>query len=161
VMIAHSLEEATTMLDTFWNLDQEIVLQEFIAESKGRDVRALVVGDRVVGAMRRQAKKGEFRSNIHRGGEGMPIDLPRSYIEAALKAARVMGLQVCGVDMLESSDGPKIMEVNSSPGFEGLEKATGQNIAAAIVDHAMWYGETTKDRPSDLASPSLRRLIET
>lgn len=162
VMIAHTLEEAKTMLDTFWNLDQEIVLQEFIAESKGRDVRALVVGDRVVGAMRRQAKKGEFRSNLHRGGEGTPIDLPKSFIDAALRAAEVTGLHVAGVDMLESSEGPKIMEVNSSPGFEGLERATGKNIAAAIVDHAMWFGESSlQSRAGELTSPSPRRLIET
>ncbi|MFL5318035.1 MAG: RimK family alpha-L-glutamate ligase [Myxococcaceae bacterium] len=160
VMIAHTMDEAKTMLDTFWNLDQEIVLQEFIAESRGRDVRALVVGDKVVGAMRRQAKKGEFRSNLHRGGEGSPIELPREYVEAAIKAARVTGLHVAGVDMLESSEGPKIMEVNSSPGFEGLERATGEDIAGAIVEHAMWFGDAMSNQAGSRASPPLRRLIE-
>lgn len=160
VMIAHTRDEAKTMLDTFWNLDQEIVLQEFIGESRGRDVRALVVGDRVVGAMRRQAKKGEFRSNIHRGGEGLPIKLAPSYVEAALQAARVTGLQVCGVDMLESKVGPKIMEVNSSPGFEGLERATGADIAWAIVGHAMSYGDAALREAASEASPPLRRLTE-
>lgn len=137
VMIASTLAEVQSILETFWDLGQEIVLQEFIRESKGRDVRALVVGDRVVGAMRRRAKKGEFRSNIHRGGEGTPIELPRAYEEAAVKACGIIGLQIAGVDMLESKAGPKIMEINSSPGFEGLEAATGKDIAGMIIDHAI------------------------
>jgi ribosomal protein S6--L-glutamate ligase len=141
VMIAHTLPEVQTILDTFWDLGQEIVLQEFVAESEGRDVRALVVGSRVVGAMRRKAKKGEFRSNIHRGGEGQAIELPASYMEAAVQAARVLGLEVAGVDMLEGRAGPRLMEINSSPGFEGLEGATGQDIAGAIIDHALVYAE--------------------
>jgi ribosomal protein S6--L-glutamate ligase len=125
------------MLDTFWDLGQEILLQEFVAESKGRDLRALVIGDRVVAAMRRQARTGEFRSNIHRGGKARSVVLPREYAEAAVKAARVIGLEVAGVDMLESRNGPKIMEVNSSPGFEGLERATRKDIARLYVAHAV------------------------
>jgi ribosomal protein S6--L-glutamate ligase len=147
VMIASSLAEVQTILDTFWDLGQEIVLQELIKESQGRDVRALVVGDRVVGAMRRQAKKGEFRSNIHRGGAGTVIRLPESYEQAAVQAAQLIGLEVAGVDMLESSDGPKIMEINSSPGFEGLERATGLDVAGAIVDHALAFAERQRARP--------------
>jgi ribosomal protein S6--L-glutamate ligase len=142
VMIAHTLPEVQTILDTFWDLGQEIVLQEFVAESEGRDVRALVVGSRVVGAMRRKAKKGEFRSNIHRGGEGQAIELTPAYLEAAVKAARVVGLEVAGVDMLEGHHGPRLMEINSSPGFEGLEGATGKDIAGSIIDHALHYAET-------------------
>jgi len=141
VMIASTLAEVQTILDTFWDLGQEIVLQEMIRESRGRDVRALVVGDRVVGAMRRKAKKGEFRSNIHRGGAGTVIRLPESYERAAVRAAQLAGLEVAGVDMLESKEGPKIMEINSSPGFEGLERATGLDVAGAIVDHALAYAE--------------------
>jgi ribosomal protein S6--L-glutamate ligase len=137
VMIASTLAEVQSILETFWDLGQEIVLQEFIAESKGRDVRALVVGNQVVGAMRRKAKKGEFRSNIHRGGEGKPIELPKAYEEAAVRACEIIGLQIAGVDMLESKTGPKIMEINSSPGFEGLEAATGKDIAGMIIDHAL------------------------
>jgi ribosomal protein S6--L-glutamate ligase len=136
-----------TILDTFWDLGQEIVLQEMIRESRGRDVRALVVGDRVVGAMRRQAKKGEFRSNIHRGGAGTIIRLPEPYARAAVLAARLAGLEVAGVDMLESKEGPKIMEINSSPGFEGLERATGLDVAGAIVDHALAFAERQRTRP--------------
>ncbi len=135
VMIAHSRAEVESFLSTLWDLGQEILLQEFIGESKGRDVRALVVGDRVVGAMRREARAGEFRSNIHRGASGVPIVLEPAYAEAAVRAAQVLGLEVAGVDLLEGAAGPKVMEVNSSPGFEGLEKATGLDIASAIVAH--------------------------
>jgi ribosomal protein S6--L-glutamate ligase len=136
-MIATSMAEVQGILSTFWELGQEILVQEFIRESKGRDVRALVVGDEVIGAMRRSAKKGEFRSNIHLGGHGKPLALPKDFARAAVKAAREIGLEVAGVDMLESKDGPKVMELNSSPGFEGLEKATGQDIAGAIIEHAL------------------------
>lgn len=137
VMIAQTPKELKALLDTFWELGQEIIVQEFIRESRGRDVRALVVGNEVVGAMRRTARRGEFRSNLHRGGAGEPIDLPPDYKEAALEAARIVGLGVAGVDMLESKNGPKIMEVNSSPGFEGLEQATGVDAAGAIIDFAL------------------------
>ncbi len=145
VMIANTEAEALGMLDTLWTLGQEILLQELVSESRGRDVRALVVGDRVVAAMRRTARAGEFRSNIHRGGVAEPIVLPREYAEAAVKAVRVMGLEVAGVDVLEARTGPKILEVNSSPGFEGLEAATGLDIARAYVAHAV---EFARARPS-------------
>ncbi|NTX64585.1 RimK family alpha-L-glutamate ligase [Myxococcus sp. CA051A] len=147
VMIAHTLPEVQTILDTFWDLGQEIVLQEFVAESEGRDVRALVVGSRVVGAMRRKAKKGEFRSNIHRGGEGQAIELPPAYMEAAVRAANIIGLEVAGVDMLEGHAGPRLMEINSSPGFEGLEGATGRDIAGEIIDHALAYAGSKSGGP--------------
>jgi ribosomal protein S6--L-glutamate ligase len=137
VMIANTMAEVEGMLDTLWTLGQEILLQELVAESKGKDVRALVVGDRVLAAMRRTARAGEFRSNIHRGGVAEAVTLDREFAEAAVKAARVMGLEVAGVDMLEARTGPKIMEVNSSPGFEGLEAATGEDIAKAYVQHAV------------------------
>jgi ribosomal protein S6--L-glutamate ligase len=137
VMIAHTLDEIQTILDTFWSLGQEILLQEFIGEARGTDVRALVVGDRVVASMRRKAKAGEFRSNIHRGGQGTLVELSPQFERTAVHAAKVMGLEIAGVDMLESADGPKIMEVNSSPGFEGLEAATGQNIARELMAHVV------------------------
>jgi ribosomal protein S6--L-glutamate ligase len=137
VMIANTQAEAETILHTFWGLGEDVCLQEFVAESRGRDVRALVVGDKVVGAMRRKARRGEFRSNLHRGGEGKSIKLDAKYQQAAVQAARCIGLTVCGVDMLEGKDGPRLMELNSSPGFEGLERATRKDIAGAIVRHAL------------------------
>jgi ribosomal protein S6--L-glutamate ligase len=144
VMIAHSKAEVESILSTMWNLGQEILLQEFIAESRGVDVRALVVSDRVVGAMRREARTGEFRSNLHRGGEGTPVALGADFIAAAVRAAQVLGLDVAGVDLLEAKGGPKVMEVNSSPGFEGLEKATGLDIAGAIIGRAADLAEGTR-----------------
>jgi ribosomal protein S6--L-glutamate ligase len=144
VMIASTMGEVKGMLDTLWTLGQEILLQELIAESLGKDVRALVIGDAVVAAMRRTARTGEFRSNLHRGGEGVAVDLPPEYREAAVKATRVIGLEVAGVDMLESHGGPKIMEINSSPGFEGLEAATGVDIASLYVDHAVEFARAQK-----------------
>ena len=147
VMIASTMAEVSGLLDTLWTLGQEIILQELVAESRGKDVRALVIGDRVVAAMRRTARAGEFRSNIHRGGEAAAVELPRDYAEAAVKAARVMGLEVAGVDMLEARTGPKIMEVNSSPGFEGLEEATGLDIASAYVAHAVEFAHARSTKP--------------
>jgi ribosomal protein S6--L-glutamate ligase len=144
VMIASTLAEVRSILDTFWDLGQEIVLQEFIQESRGRDVRALVVGDRVVGAMRRQAKRGEFRSNLHRGGEGKAVKLSSEYVQAAVRAAQIIGLEVAGVDILESNQGPKIMEVNSSPGLEGVERATHRDIAGAVIEHAVAYADAVR-----------------
>jgi ribosomal protein S6--L-glutamate ligase len=145
VMLGSTLDEVQTILETFWNLEQEIVLQEFIQESKGQDVRALVVGGKVVGAMRRTAKKGEFRSNLHRGGEGVLFELPREYEQTAIRAAQIIGLEYCGVDMLESHSGPKIMELNSSPGFEGLERATKKDIAGTMIDHAVAFADAHRE----------------
>ena len=141
VMIAHSAAEVESILGTLWDLGQEILLQEFVAESRGRDIRALVVGDRVVGAMRREAPRGEFRSNLHRGGFGSSVQLAADYAEAAVRAAQVIGLDVAGVDLLESNEGPKVVELNSSPGFEGLERATGLDIAAEIIAFAARVAE--------------------
>jgi len=109
-----------------------------VAEARGRDIRAVVVGDRVVGAMRRIAgSAGEFRSNLHRGGRGEGLDLPPAYAEEAIRAARAVGLDVAGVDLLESRDGPKVTEVNSSPGLRGIERALRIDIAGAIVSHGL------------------------
>ena len=105
-----------------------------VAESKGKDVRAFVIGDRVVAAIRRTAQGQEFRSNVHRGGKAEAIDLDPAYAEAAVRAAQIMGLRVCGVDMLEGANGPQVMEVNSSPGLEGIETATGKNVAGMVFD---------------------------
>jgi ribosomal protein S6--L-glutamate ligase len=146
VILAETEQAALTVLETFWNLGMNILVQEFIEESEGRDIRALVVGDRVITAMRRQAGIGEFRSNVHRGGTGTVVDLPESYRTAALEATRVMKLQVAGVDMLESRSGPKVVEINSSPGFEGMERWTGVDIASAIVDYAVGFARLQRPR---------------
>jgi ribosomal protein S6--L-glutamate ligase len=137
VMLANTLSEAKTIVQTFWALGQDVCLQEFVRESKGRDLRAVVVGDRVVGAMRRVAKGAEFRSNLHRGGEGKPVELSPADEATAVKAAKAVGLQICGVDMLEGHEGLKIIELNSSPGFEGLERATDKDIAGEMVAFAL------------------------
>jgi len=139
VMLGNTLAEVETILQTFWGLGQDVCLQEFIAESKGRDLRALVVGEQVVGAMRRTARTGDFRANIHRGAEGKPTKLDAHTRAMAVRAARVIGLEVCGVDLLEGADGPKVLELNSSPGFEGLEAATKKDLAGDIVRHALAF----------------------
>jgi ribosomal protein S6--L-glutamate ligase len=136
VMKAESPEGVESIIDTLWGLGQNIILQEFIAESQGRDLRALVIGGELVATMRRTAKKGEFRSNLHRGGNGVRAELPQEYARAALDAARIMGLGMAGVDLLESRDGPRVIEVNSSPGLRGVERATGVDVAQRIIAHA-------------------------
>lgn len=135
VILAPDTRVAEAVIETLQSTRQNVLIQRFVAESRGRDVRALVVGDRVVAAMRRVAKGDEFRSNVHRGGTVEPIDLDEAYRETAVRAAQIMGLRVAGVDMLEGDDGPVIMEVNSSPGFEGIERATDLDIAGSIIDY--------------------------
>lgn len=141
VMLAESHEGLESVLQAFWSLGHTVLLQEFVAESKGRDVRAFVVGDRVVGAMRREAPMGEFRSNIHRGGMGRKVDLSPGDERQVIAAARAHHLEVAGVDFLESRDGPKVIEVNASPGFQGLEEATGVDVAGQVVAHAVRRAE--------------------
>lgn len=136
VMLAETRDAVESTLETLWGLGQTVVLQEFVSESRGRDVRALVVGGRVVTAMRRLAREGEWRSNIHCGGSGEVVELVPAFQRAAIEAVRVLGLEVAGVDLLEGRDGPRIMEVNASPGFEELERVTGVDIAEAILRHA-------------------------
>jgi ribosomal protein S6--L-glutamate ligase len=135
VVLAESTAAAASVIEAFHGLDQDILIQKFIAEANGADVRALVVGRKVVAAMRRQAVAGEFRSNIHRGGRAKKVRLSAESRKTALAAARVLGLRVAGVDMIESAEGPMVMEVNSSPGLEGIEKATGVDVAAAVIEH--------------------------
>ena len=135
VILAPDNTVAGAVIETLQSTKQNVLLQRFIAESRGRDVRAFVIGDRVVGAMRRVAQGDEFRSNVHRGGSAEAIELPEEYRKVAVQSAQIMGLRVAGVDMLESDDGPLVMEVNSSPGLEGIEGATGLDIAGAIIDY--------------------------
>ena len=134
VVLAETTPAASSVIEAFHGLDQNILIQQFIGEAKGSDIRALVVGRRVVAAMKRQAVTGEFRSNIHRGGTAKKLRLSPEYRKTALAAARVLGLRVAGVDMIESDEGPMVMEVNSSPGLEGIEKTTGVDVAGAIVE---------------------------
>ena len=134
VMLAPDLTVAQAMIETLQATRQDVLIQEFVKESSGTDVRAFVVGDQVVGAMRRSSGGKDFRSNLHRGGSSEAIELDAAYASAAVRSAQIMGLRVAGVDMLESDRGPLVMEVNSSPGLNGIERATGQNIARTIVD---------------------------
>ena len=135
VILAESVKIAEAIIETLQSTKQNVLVQKFVAESKGRDVRAFVVGDQVVAAMRRVAQGQEFRSNLHRGGRTEAIELDDSYRETAVRAAQIMGLRIAGVDMLEGKDGPQIMEVNSSPGLEGIETCTQLDIAGAIIDY--------------------------
>lgn len=135
VMLLHTPIAVGSVLDTLRSLDQDVILQQFLAEGAGRDYRAFVIGNKVVAAMMRTAPEGEFRSNIHRGGEGRLVQLPKEFQVASVKATRALGLQIAGVDLMDSAQGPMVIEVNSSPGFEGIEKATGLNIARMIIRH--------------------------
>ncbi len=134
VILAPDVEVAEAVIETLQFTKQNVLIQRFVAESKGRDLRAFVVGDQVVAAMRRTSTTNDFRSNVHRGGRAEPIELDPAARKLAVRAAHIMGLQIAGVDMLESSDGPLVMEVNSSPGFEGIESATKLDVAGAVID---------------------------
>lgn len=136
VVLAPTKKAAESIIEAFHSMKTRVIVQEFIAEAKGADIRAFVVGNKVVGAMQRQGKEGEFRSNLHQGGSGKLIKLSKEERKVALTAAKAMGLKVAGVDLLQSNRGPLVLEVNSSPGLEGIEKATGTDIAMKIVDYA-------------------------
>lgn len=135
VLLAESINAAESIIELLQSQKQNVLIQKFVAESKGKDIRAFVVGDRVVAAMRRVAQGQEFRSNVHRGGIAEAVELTPEYAETAVRAAQILGLQVAGVDMLEGQDGPQIMEVNSSPGLEGIETCTGLDIAGAVIEY--------------------------
>ena len=135
VILAETSKVAEAIIETLHSTRQDVVIQRFVSESRGRDIRAFVVGDRVVAAMSRQATGDEFRANLHRGGRATKIDIDPAFERTAIVSAQVMGLHVAGVDMLEGPDGPQVLEVNSSPGLEGIESATGVDVAQAIVEH--------------------------
>ena len=135
VLLAETVKSAEAIIELLQSQKQNILIQKFVSESKGRDVRAFVVGDQVVGAMRRVAQGQEFRSNVHRGGLTEPVALDDEYRATAVQAAQILGLRVAGVDLLESKSGPQIVEVNSSPGLEGIEKCTQLDIAGSIIDY--------------------------
>jgi len=133
VVLAETKSAAESVLEAFNGLQARVIVQEFIKEANGADIRALVVDGHVVGAMKRQGKEGEFRSNLHRGGTAKIIKLSHDELKLATQAAKALKLPVCGVDMLQSSRGPLLLEVNSTPGLEGIETATGRNIAKSII----------------------------
>jgi ribosomal protein S6--L-glutamate ligase len=135
VILVETRKAAESVIEAFNNLQARVIVQEFIKEAGGADIRAFIVDGQVVGAMKRQGKEGEFRSNLHRGGTASVIKLTDEEETAALKAAKAMGLGIAGVDMLQSARGPLILEVNSSPGLEGIEQATGKDIANTIIKY--------------------------
>jgi ribosomal protein S6--L-glutamate ligase len=135
VVLAENKNAATSVIEAFHSLKVRIIVQEFIKEAGGADIRAFVVDGKVVGAMKRQAREGEFRSNLHRGGSSKVITLSKEEKYTAVQAAKAMGLGVAGVDLLQSKRGPLVMEVNSSPGLAGIESATGKNIAGEIIKY--------------------------
>jgi ribosomal protein S6--L-glutamate ligase len=133
VVLAETKNAAESVLEAFNGLQARVIIQEYIREAQGADLRALIVDGQIIGAMKRQGREGEFRSNLHRGGSADYIKLNEQELKLAIKAARTLKLPVCGVDMLQSSRGPLIMEVNSTPGLEGIETVTQKNIAKAII----------------------------
>jgi ribosomal protein S6--L-glutamate ligase len=135
VVLAETHTSAKSMIEAFRGLSAHILVQEFIKESQGEDIRAFVVGGKVIAAMRRKAAKGEFRANIHRGGKSESVELSDDETETALRACRAVGLNVAGVDMLRSHSGPKVLEINSSPGLQGIEGATGINVAGLVIEY--------------------------
>jgi len=135
VILAEGLSSSRSVIEAFRGLYANFLVQEYIAEADGADLRCFVVGNKVVAAMRRKAKAGEFRSNLHRGGTASAVELSAQENEVALRAAKVMGLHVAGVDLLRSRRGPLVLEVNSSPGLEGIEAASGVDVARAVVDY--------------------------
>jgi ribosomal protein S6--L-glutamate ligase len=135
VILADTHKAAESIIDGFRQMKAHFLVQEFIKESKGQDIRCLVIGDRVVASMMRTAKEGEFRSNLHRGGTAMPVEISQEEAAMAVNAAKALGLNVAGVDLLRSHRGPLILEVNSSPGLQGIETSTGLDIASMIIEH--------------------------
>lgn len=135
VVLAETHQAAKSVIEAFRGLDANILVQEYIKEAKGADIRCFVVGDQVIAAMKRQGAEGEFRSNLHRGGKSEKIKLTPEELSTAVRSAKAMGLKIAGVDLLQSNHGPVVMEVNSSPGLEGIEKTTGVKVADKIIEY--------------------------
>lgn len=146
VVLAETNKAAESVIEAFRGLRENILVQEFIKEADGADIRCFVIGDKVVAAMKRQGKEGEFRSNLHRGGTATIVKLTPEERSTAVRAARIMGLNVAGVDLLRSNHGPVIMEVNSSPGLRGIEEATGKNVAGQIISFIEKEGKPGKTK---------------
>ena len=151
VVLTETMEAAISAIETMKKIDANILIQEFISESKGEDIRAIVVGDKVVASMKRKAKPGEFRSNVHLGGSVENYELNDLEKENAVKAAKVLGLSVAGVDLIQSNRVPLVLEVNSSPGLEGSEKASGIDVADKIIEYLEdEYGNRDRSKPIDI-----------
>ncbi|MBI3071978.1 MAG: RimK family alpha-L-glutamate ligase [Deltaproteobacteria bacterium] len=147
VILAETREAVASIVETVHGLERDILVQEYIREARGRDLRVIVVGGRAVAAMRRIGREGEFRSNIHLGGRGEKVELARGFSRIAIEAAKTLGLGVAGVDLLETPAGPKVMEVNSSPGLKEIERCTKIDVARQIAIYAVEFG--SKRRESD------------
>lgn len=150
VVLAETNKAAESVIQAFMGLNVNIMVQEYIKEAEGADIRCLVVGGKVVAAMKRQGPEGEFRSNLHRGGSASTIKLTPEERSTAVRSAKIMGLNVCGVDLLRANHGPVVMEVNSSPGLEGIEKASGKGVAEIIIQYLekRQQGSVKKDNGS-------------
>ena len=135
VVLAETKKAAQSVIDAFRGLKANFLVQDFVKEAAGEDIRCLVVGGKVVASMKRTGAEGDFRSNLHRGGSAKVVRISKEEREAAVRAAKVFGLKLAGVDLLRSEAGPKVLEVNSSPGLEGIEKASSKNIAGMLYDH--------------------------
>lgn len=146
VVLAETRTAAESVIEAFMGLNANILVQQYISEAKGADIRCFVVGNKVIAAMKRQAKAGEFRSNLHRGGTATEVKISSAERKTALQAAKCMGLAVAGVDILQSKEGPVVMEVNSSPGLEGIEAATTVDVAGAILDYLESQYQKHQDR---------------
>jgi ribosomal protein S6--L-glutamate ligase len=152
VVLAETRQAAASVIDAFRGLKEYFLVQEYVREAEGSDLRCFVIGGKVVAAMRRQGKKGEFRSNLHRGGHAHPVQITEEERITAVRAAKAMGLNVAGVDILRSHRGPLVMEVNASPGLEGIERATGLDIASAII-------EFVEDHQSKASARRRRQIV--
>ncbi len=146
VVLAENQKAAESVIEAFMGLKANILVQEFIKEAGGADMRCFIIGDKVVAAMKRQAREGEFRSNLHRGGTASLVRITPEERSTAVRAAQTMGLNVAGVDILRSNHGPVVLEVNSSPGLEGIEKATGKDVAATIVEFTEKHAKLGRTR---------------
>ncbi|WP_018140815.1 30S ribosomal protein S6--L-glutamate ligase [Thioalkalivibrio sp. ALJ7] len=146
VVLAETKQAAESVIQAFMGLKQHILVQEYIKEAKGSDIRCFVIGDKVVASMKRQAKEGEFRSNLHRGGSATLCRITPEERATAVRAAKVMGLNVCGVDLLRSNHGAVVMEVNSSPGLEGIENASGKDVASMIIEFIEKNGKPNRTK---------------
>ena len=146
VVLAETRKAAESVVEAFRGLNADFLVQEYIKEAGGADIRCFVIGDKVVASMMRQAQEGEFRSNLHRGGTAKLVKITPEERSTAVRSARIMGLNVAGVDILRSNHGPVVMEVNSSPGLEGIEQATGRDVAGMLIEYIEKHAKAGKTR---------------